>query len=74
MLEFLPDLEFDETQYKGQASSIRTSIIRGYLKHSEAGFQDEILTEVCIYFANNHVNLAIYTANDIFQDCGLPGL
>lgn len=26
MLEFLPDLEFDKTQYK------RTSIIRGYLK------------------------------------------
>lgn len=31
MLEFLPDLEFDQTQYKGQAYK-RTSIIRGYLK------------------------------------------
>jgi hypothetical protein len=31
MLEFLPDLEFDKTQYKGQAYK-RTSIIRGYLK------------------------------------------
>lgn len=33
MLEFLPDLEFDKTQYKGQAYK-RTSIIRGYLKHA----------------------------------------
>lgn len=31
MLELLPDLEFDKTQYKGQAYK-RTSIIRGYLK------------------------------------------
>lgn len=32
MLEFLPDLEFDKTQYEGQVYK-RTSIIRGYLKN-----------------------------------------
>lgn len=31
MLEFILDLEFDKTQYKGLAYK-RTSIIRGYLK------------------------------------------
>lgn len=31
-LEFLPDLEFDKIQYKGQVYK-RTSIIRGYLKN-----------------------------------------
>ena len=31
MLEFLPDLEFDKTQYTSLAYE-RTSIIRGYLK------------------------------------------
>lgn len=33
MLEFLSDLEFDKTQYKGLAYE-RTSIIRGYLKRA----------------------------------------